>query len=215
MHGVSRRLVIDPASPDRDAIDEAASVIRRGGVVAFPTDTLYGLAADPFDVEAVGRVFTVKGREDAQPVALVAADVAQVEDQLGVLTVNARSLAEQFWPGPLTLLVPAPPGLAPGVVASTGLVGVRVPSHGVSRALAAASARVLTATSANRSGEPASADPEHVWLTLGEKVDLMLDAGPTPGGAPSTLVDVTADPPRLVRPGAIQWETIDAWLRTR
>ena len=212
MRDVSRRLVVAAVSPDLSTIRHAADVIRAGGVVAIPTDTLYGLAADPFSAHAVGRVFEVKGRAERQPVALIAADLTQVEDQIGPLPANARALAAQFWPGPLTLLLEAPENLAPGVVAPSGLVGVRVPAHDVARALCRESRRVLTATSANLSGQPAFAEPAALWTALGERVDLMLDAGPTPGGAPSTIVDGSATTPRLVRAGAIEWDTITAWL---
>ena len=121
-------------------------------------------------------------------------------------------MAERFWPGPLTLLLVAPAGLAVEVTAGTGRVGVRVPDHAVARALCAAAGTPLTATSANRSGEPASNDPDHVCRELLGAVDLVVDAGLTPGGPASTIVDVTQIQPVLVRPGAIPWEEIRAWL---
>ena len=209
---MSERIVVQTADPDPIVLGRAAAVIRDGGVVVFPTDTLYGLAVDPFNPKAVERIFAVKGRTPDQPIALVAADAAQVEKEIGVLSSNGRSLAVRFWPGALTLLLEAPRTLVPGVVATSGLVGIRVPAHEVARALCRASRRVLTATSANRSGEPASAEPDPVWAALGDRVDLMLDAGTTPGGAPSTIVDVSSTPPRLVRAGAISWDTITEWL---
>jgi L-threonylcarbamoyladenylate synthase len=213
MRSVSKRLIVQPEHPAPAAMQQAAEVIAAGGVVAFPTDTLYGLAADPFNARAVQRVFEIKGRSDRQPLALVAADLAQVEKQIGVVPEEVRRVAGRFWPGALTLLLEAPAGLAPGVAASDNTVGVRVPAHDVARALCRASERVLTATSANRTGHDPFADPELLWAALGDRVDLMLDAGPTAGGAPSTIVDVRATPPRLVRAGAIDWEMITAWLR--
>ena len=207
-----RRVFLDPEAPQRDAVLEAAKWIRAGRVVAIPTDTLYGLAVDPFNAAAVTRLFDVKGRSAERALPLVAADVAQVIANLGPLSRPAARLASQFWPGPLTLIVPAPSRLAGGVTGGTGRVGVRVPDHGVARAICAAVGRPVTATSANISGRPATPDPDVVERTLGAHVDLLIDAGPTSGGAPSTIVDVVDEPPRLVRAGAIPWETIQACL---
>ena len=207
-----RRVFVDPEAPQRDALLEAAKWIRNGGLVALPTDTLYGLAADPFRSDAVARVFTVKGRSAATALPLIAADADQIAARLGPLSAAAERLAAKFWPGPLTLLVPAPVALAREVTAGTGRVGVRVPAHDIARAICRAADRPITATSANRSGQPATADPEEVERTLGEDVDLLIDAGPTRGGAPSTIVDMTGPTPQLVREGAVCWSEIQAWL---
>jgi len=187
--------------------------IRRGGVVALPTDTLYGLACDPFRADAVARVFAVKGRAAEQALPLIAADAAQVAAHLGTMPRLGTRLARQFWPGPLTLVVAAPVSLAREVTGGTGTVGVRVPDNEVARAIAAACGRPITATSANVSGEPASFDPDEVERALGDHIDLLIDTGPTRGGAPSTVVDVTSDEPRLVRAGAIAWDEIQTCLR--
>lgn len=207
-----RRVVVDPGAPQRDAIEEAASWILRGGLVGVPTDTLYGLAVDPFNRAAVARLFEVKGRDAGRAMPLIAADVAQVERHLGRLNPIASRLAAHFWPGPLTLVVAAPRALAPDVTGGLGTVGVRVPANDIARAICAGCERPVTATSANRSGEPATPDPDVVERTLGDDLDLLIDAGPTPGGEPSTIVDVTQDGPRLIRGGAIAWEAIQAWL---
>src|SRR5205814_6733319 len=116
------------------------------------------------------------------------------------------------WPGPLTLLVPAPPALVRDVTGGTGRVAVRVPAHDVARAICRAADSPITATSANRSGQPATADPQEVERTLGQDVDLLIDAGPTRGGAPSTIVDVTGPTPRLVRARPVAWDDLQAWL---
>jgi L-threonylcarbamoyladenylate synthase len=207
-----RRVFVDPGAPQRDALQEAAKWIRNGGLVALPTDTLYGLAADPFRSDAIARVFTVKGRTAASALPLIAADADQIAARLGPLSAAAQRLAAKFWPGPLTLLIPAPVALAREVTAGTGRVGVRVPAHDIARAICRGADRPITATSANRSGQPATADPEEVERTLGEDVDLLIDAGPTRGGAPSTIVDTTGPTPRLVREGAVSWHEIQAWL---
>ena len=173
----------------------------------MPTDTLYGLAADPFSEPAVEKIFRAKRRAGDQAIALVAADAAQVASQLGALSTAAVLLAECFWPGPLTILMPAPVTLAPAVSAGTSRVGVRVPAHEVTRALCRAAGRLLTATSANMSGQPATDDPDVVSADLGDAIDVLVDAGKTPGGPPSTIVDVV-DGLRLVRAGAIPWEKV-------
>lgn len=207
------RTAADP--PDESALAQAAQILRGGGVVAFPTDTLYGLAADPFAAAAVRRVFLLKGRQAERALPLVAADLSQVEVHLGRLPDIGARLARGFWPGPLTLLVASVPTLAAEVTGDTGRVGVRVPAHAVARALCRAAGGPLTATSANRSGEPATADPEVVARALGGALDALVDAGVTPGGPASTIVDVTGGEPRLVRAGAVPWEQLQAYLRQK
>jgi tRNA threonylcarbamoyl adenosine modification protein (Sua5/YciO/YrdC/YwlC family) len=208
-----RRVSVDPGAPQRDAIQEAATWIRNGGVVAIPTDTLYGLACDPFRADAVSRLFAVKGRAAGQALPLIAADAAQVAVHLGAVPPLGARLAQRFWPGPLTLIVVAPASLVRDVTGNTGTVGVRVPADAVARAIAAACGRPITATSANVSGQPATSDPDDIERTLGDRIDLLIDTGPTRGGAPSTIVDVTSAEPRLVRDGAIPWDEIHTWLR--
>jgi len=210
--GAMRRVFVDRASPQRDAIDEAAKWIVDGGVVAIPTDTLYGLAADPFSAAAVARVFEVKGRSGDRALPLIASDTGQVTTYIGQLSSDAARLAARFWPGPLTLLVAAPRALAKDVSGGTGKVGVRVPADDVARRICAAVGRPVTATSANASGEAATADPSTVERTLGDRIDLLIDTGPAPGGAPSTIVDATGRTPLLVRAGALAWDEIQAWL---
>ena len=209
-----RRVFVDRESPQRDAIQEAGKWIRHGGLVAVPTDTLYGLAADPFSAAAVARVFQVKGRAAERALPLIAADAAQVDLHLGRLSPAGQRLAGRFWPGPLTLLLTAAPALAADVSGGTGKVGVRVPADPVARAICAEAGLPITATSANLSGAPATADPDQVELTLGDRIDLLIDTGTTPGGPPSTIVDVTTGEPVLVRAGAISWDDIQAWLHT-
>src|ERR687886_2122629 len=143
-----RRVFVDPGAPQRDAIDEAAKWIVNGGVVALPTDTLYGLAVSPFRADAVARVFEVKGRSVERALPLIADDREAVEVHLGRLSPLAERLAARFWPGPLTLVVAAPAALARGVT-DTGTVGVRVPANDVARAIARACEMPITATSAN------------------------------------------------------------------
>jgi L-threonylcarbamoyladenylate synthase len=207
-----RRVFVNPESPHRDAVQEAAARIRRGGIVALPTDTLYALAADPFSRDAVARVFEAKNRPAERALPLIAGDAAQIAASLGPLPPAGERLASRFWPGPLTLLIAAPPTLAPDVSGGTGRVGVRVPADVVARAVCRAVGYPVTATSANISGQPATANPDEVERMMGARIELLIDGGPTRGGAASTIVDVTEPAPRLVRAGAISWEDIRTCL---
>jgi L-threonylcarbamoyladenylate synthase len=209
-----RRVFVDPGAPQRDAIQEAAMWILAGGVVAIPTDTLYGLAADPFSTDAVARVFAAKERAADRALPLIAADAGQIATHLGRLSRAAERLAARFWPGPLTLLVAAPPALARDVTGGTGKVGVRVPADDVARAICQVCARPIIATSANISGASATPDPAEVERTLGARIDLLIDTGRTRGGPPSTIVDLTGADPALVRAGAISWDEIQACLHS-
>jgi L-threonylcarbamoyladenylate synthase len=202
------RLTISPGDPDSPALDRAAAIIRRGGIVAFPTDTYYGVAADPRSIEGVRRVFAAKGRDEHQPLPLIAADRAQVAAASDDLPPLALRLADRFWPGPLTLVVAAAACILPGVHANTGTVGIRVPDHAVARALAARSGFAIVSTSANLSGSPAVSTAEEVIAGIGHAVDLVLDAGPTAGGAPSTIVDARGGVPTLIREGAILFSLV-------
>jgi L-threonylcarbamoyladenylate synthase len=206
------RIRIDAMHPDIALLARAAAVIHSGGVVAIPTDTLYGLAADPFNAKAIDRVFAVKGRVEGHAVALVAADADQIVERLGALTPMALKLATHFWPGPLTILMTAPETLPPSVSAGTGKVGVRVPGHHVARELCRLTLSPLVATSANRSGQRPSSNPDDVAAALGDSIDLLVDSGPTPGGAPSTIVDASGAAPRVIRQGAVAWERIERCL---
>ena len=204
------RLRVDAGDPDAAVIARAAAIIRGGGLAAIPTDTLYGLAADPFNAAAVARVFGVKERERGKPLPLVAADTAQVVRYLGALPPIGARLVEAFWPGPLTLVLRAPASVPQDVTGGLATVGIRVPAHRVTTELCRACDVPLTATSANLSGTLPTDDPDEVVRSLGERLDVIVDAGRTAGGAASTIVDVTGEKPRLIRAGAIAWEQVNA-----
>lgn len=188
-------------------IERAVGVLRDGGVVAYPTDTLYGLAVDPRRDDAVEKLFAVKGRDLSAAIPLIAADLAQAE-----LVVEfgdtERRLARAFWPGPLSIVAPVKHGVSRMVLAGRSSVAVRVPAHRVAADLAAAFGFCITSTSANLSGEPATADPAVVTRTLAGRIDFVLDEGPAPGGPPSTIVEVCEGRPTLVREGAVAWERV-------
>jgi len=196
---------IDPAPA---ALAHAADILLRGGLVVFPTDTLYGLAADPRNADAVSGVYRAKGRPPAQPLPLVAADIRQVEAAALGLSPLTRRLAARFWPGPLTLIVDAAPSIVAAVHDGVGTVAVRVPDHAVARGLAARVGFPIVSTSANLSGAPAVATADDAVQAMGDRVDLVLDGGPTTGGEPSTVVDARTDVPRLLRAGAIPFPRV-------
>lgn len=202
-----RRWAIDPGRPDERVLAEAAAVVRGGGVVVFPTDTLYGLAADPRDARAVEKVFAIKGRSGREPLPLIVASM-DMAASVGRMTPLARRLAGAFWPGPLTVIVEDAGLVAPAVQAGTRGVAVRVPASAIAVGLAAMAGGAVTSTSANRSGTPAPASADEAEKGLGRAVDGVLDGGPAPGGPPSTIVDARGENPVLVRAGAVAYERI-------
>jgi L-threonylcarbamoyladenylate synthase len=181
-------------------------MIREGLVVAYPTDTLYGLAVDPRNAAAVRRLYALKGRPETSALTLIAADLAQAR-LAAELTPAAETLAREWWPGPLTIVVHAHASLTPAALAGGRTVGIRVPRHAVAVGLARAAGFCITATSANRSGEPAPASPDDVLAAI-PGVDAILDAGPAPGGAPSTIVGALRRDVTLIRDGAVPWERV-------
>lgn len=188
-------------------VADAAAVLRRGGLVAYPTETFYGLGALASDRRALARLAEAKLRPEGKPLPLLAADRLQV-DLVAELGRTAERLAARFWPGPLTLVLRARAGLDEAITAGAGTVGVRVPGSAVARRLAAAAGGAIVSTSANLSGEPPPADARALSARLRARIDHVLDAGPTPGGLPSTVVDVTGEGVRLVRAGAVPFEAI-------
>jgi L-threonylcarbamoyladenylate synthase len=192
---------------DREDLARAIDVLRRGGVIAYPTDTLYGLGADPRRADAVDRLFAIKGRPAGLAIPLIAADAGQAM-AAGAFGPLELRLAERFWPGPLSIVVPAAPVIVPAVLGAHGTVAVRVPAHQLARELAAGLSFAVTATSANRSGEAATGRPSEVAASIGGAIDLLLDDGPLAGGAPSTIVAVGPEGLRLVRAGAIAWDRV-------
>lgn len=199
-------LTVDASNPELSVVREAADMIRDGLVVAYPTDTLYGLAVDPRNAVAVRRLFELKGRPETSALTLIAADAAQAR-LAGEMTADADRLAARWWPGPVTIVVRARPGLAMETLAGGLTVGVRVPDQAVARALAEAVGFCITATSANRSGDTPASTAAGVDEAL-PIVDAILDGGRSRGGPPSTIVDAAQDDVTLIRAGAVPWDRV-------
>jgi L-threonylcarbamoyladenylate synthase len=186
----------------------AADWLRRGGIVAYPTETFYGLAIDPASPVAAAALFALKGRGPSAALPLVAASHDQVVERCGVLSPETERLARAFWPGPLSLLVDAPAWIAVEVHAGTRAVAVRVPAHGIARALAQVFGSVITSTSANSTGQPPASTAAAIAPLSADPRVLVIDAGPTPGGVASTIVDARGDRAVCLRHGAIPWERV-------
>jgi L-threonylcarbamoyladenylate synthase len=209
MNATDRKSAICAATPQ--AIAAAAEWLRQDGLVAFPTETVYGLGADATDDRAVAAIFAAKGRPSFNPLIVHVARLAEAET-LGVFSDKARRLAAAFWPGPLTLVLPRSEGCPVSLLASAGLdtLALRMPRHPVAQALLAACGCPLAAPSANRSGEISPTTAAHVAESLGESAAMILDGGATPVGLESTVLDLSAEPPVLLRPGFVTARVIEA-----
>ena len=188
------------------ALERAIELLREGQMVAFPTDTVYGLGALAFDREAIERIYLVKGRDATRPISVLVGSPAALAEVTAGMNALARALAEKFWPGALTLVVPRHPAL-PDNLSAQRTIGVRMPDHPVALALLK-QAGPLTGTSANLSGQPSASTAQEVYVQLSGRIPLILDGGRTPGGAPSTVVDCTGGQPVILRPGPITREQI-------
>ena len=192
------------------AIQHALDVLHNGGLVAFPTDTVYGLAAPADDVRSIERLYTVKGRRNTKAIAILLGDSADLEKVAMPASPLVQRLAEKFWPGPLTLILPRRPTL-PEILSPLPTIGVRVPDHPIALALLKA-AGPLAVTSANLSGGENTLTAEQVYAQLRDRIHLILDGGTTPGSIPSTVVDCTGDAPEVLRAGPISLADVLAAL---
>jgi L-threonylcarbamoyladenylate synthase len=201
---------VDPQQPDAAAIRRAAELLRQGRLVAFPTETVYGLGADALNPDAVRGIFAAKGRPAGNPLIVHLARELAARELAAEWPVVAQQLAQQFWPGSLTLVVRKCPAIPDIVTAGGPTVALRVPAHPVAQALLAAAGLPVAAPSANRSNRLSPTRAEHVRADLDGRVDLILDGGPAWGGLESTVLDLTVMPPRLLRPGLITAAQIEA-----
>jgi L-threonylcarbamoyladenylate synthase len=196
-------LSVDQAAPDAVEILRAAELLRAGRLVAFPTETVYGLGANALDPRAIQLIYDAKGRPGNNPLIVHVVDAVQVLNVVREWPKTAELLAERFWPGPLTLVLPKRPEVPDSATAGGPTVAVRCPAHPVAQALLRAAGIPVAAPSANRSTELSPTRAQHVLASLGGRIELILDAGPCPGGIESTVIDVTRSEIRLLRPGLI------------
>ena len=201
-----------PGAPPDAAIAIAIAALRTGEVVVYPTETFYGIAADAFEPEALERIFEIKGRDTAKTIALIAQDAAAAFAIAREVPEIARRLAAAFWPGPLTIVMPARSGIPNALIGPDGGVGIRVSSHPIARTLAYGLGRPITATSANRSGEPPARTIAEARAALGDKIKVFVEGGTLAGDVPSTVVQCDRDGWRLLRAGAIGAAEIETAL---
>jgi len=200
-------------SPDPKVLSEAARIIQGGGVVAFPTDTFYGLAANPFDPKALARLFKIKGRASSKPILLLINGKEMLEALVEPPSLQARQVMGRFWPGPLTLVLNAKKHVPEALIAGSGKIGLRFPDARLATQLISKSGLPLTATSANPSGASSPETAEEVCSVLGDQLDLVLDGGRLEPSSPSSLLDLTAPHPKLLREGRISRALLTPFLQ--
>ena len=196
--------IVDASSPK--VIRQAFEILQSGGLVAFPTDTVYGVGALAFDGKAVESIYTAKDRPIEKAIPILIGEAEDIRRVASEVPPMAQKLAERFWPGPLTIIVPKHRNL-PDAVSATNTVGVRVPDHDVARSVLRA-AGPMAVTSANISSQSSPSTAEEVFAQLDGRIALIIDGGKTPGGVPSTVVDCTETKPAILRPGPISYEDI-------
>lgn len=194
---------LDPERPDQDAIERAAAVIRRGGLVAFPTETVYGLGADAMNASAVQKIFEAKARPADNPIIVHVGDRDMLNRVASSVTESSELLIQKFWPGPLTLVLDRKPEVTSAVSAGLPTVAVRMPRNNIALALVRSAKTPIAAPSANISGRPSPTTALHVVEDLSGRIDLILDGGATNIGIESTVLDMTSEPPVILRPGWI------------
>jgi L-threonylcarbamoyladenylate synthase len=195
---------VNPIDPELRLIEEAAHVLEDGGVIGYPTETVYGLGADAYNEEALERVFKIKGRETGKPISVLVASMEMLEEITTRIPPVAIGFIRDHWPGPLTIIFEASKTCSPALMGDSRKIGVRISPHRVPQRLLETLKRPITSTSANLSGMPSLSDPQELYRVFCGEIDLVLDAGETEGGGVSTVVDVTVSPPRVVRKGLVR-----------
>jgi L-threonylcarbamoyladenylate synthase len=211
---MSHIVQLDPRSPDAQTLRRVAACLREGKTIAFPTETFYALGVSAYHEPAIQKVFAIKGRMFDKPLPLIIHGESMLEEIAVQIPECARSLMRAFWPGALTLVFKASAKIPSLLTASTGTVAVRDSSHPLARQLVMDARLPVTATSANVSGGSSCSSAGEVEHQIGDRVDMIIDGGPAPGGLPSTIVDLTVSPPRIVREGAISTQRLQSFLVT-
>ncbi|NLA39976.1 MAG: threonylcarbamoyl-AMP synthase [Smithella sp.] len=201
-------LKINTGHSEEDVIFNAAAIISRGCVIAYPTETIYGLGADATDEQAIRKIFEIKGRNFSNPVSLIIGRREDAHPLVRAIPESAQKLMDAFWPGPLTIVFEAAGCVSPLLTAKTGKIGIRLPGHDGARRIALAAGKPLTATSANLSGLPQCATADEVIAQLGDRLDAVIDLGKTGGMTASTVIDASGIRPALLREGGITREEI-------
>ncbi len=208
MSSQTQRVTIDSQQPDPGIIEQAAQIIRQGGLVAFPTETVYGLGADALNASAAQGIFLAKGRPANDPLIVHVADASWLDALASEIPAIAWQLAEQFWPGPLTLVLRKRPQVPDVVTASGATVAIRAPRHPIAQALIQHAQTPIAAPSANRFSHTSPTTAQHVWDDLNGRIEMILDGGATAIGVESTVLDVTGAVPVLLRPGGVPLEAL-------
>ena len=196
-------LKIDPKNPDKSLIITAVEILKKGGVIAYPTETFYGLGTDAGNIKAVEKIYDIKGRDYKSPVSIIIGNSQDLTRFVEDVPEVSRRLMEKFWPGGLTLVFKASSNISPRLMGETGKIGIRFSSNIIASHLAKTLSNPITATSANLSGAMECTSADEVIDCLKDKIDMVIDGGHTPGGLGSTIVDVTTDPPTILREGII------------
>jgi L-threonylcarbamoyladenylate synthase len=208
LNSMTQVIQLDPARPQKELIEQAAKILRDGGLVAFPTETVYGLGADALNESAVRRVFDAKGRPSDNPCIVHVESRVMLDRVSAGIGDKAEQLIEKFWPGPLTLVLNRKPEVPPAVSAGLPTVAVRMPENEIALALIRAAGTPIAAPSANSSGRPSPTSAAHVLEDLRGRIELIIDGGNTNIGIESTVLDLTADPPTILRPGWVTREML-------
>lgn len=206
--------VLNTETMDDSQYDEVVSLLSNGGIIAFPTDTAYGLGCDPFNEGAVNRIFAVKGRADTKPILLLVDSIPMAES-VSLPTDTFYGVANRFWPGPLTIILRAAVSLPENVTAGTKTIGIRWPIAAFATTIVTRLGKPITGTSANRSGAPSTVTADEVRGQIGESVDVLVDGGVLPSRGGSTLLDLTVDPPVVLREGPVTFDALSQFFSGR
>lgn len=204
-------LKLDTDTSEENILTQAAEILAKGGIIAYPTETFYGLGADATNEKAIEKIFAVKGRNFKNPISLIIGQTEDINHLVQDVPQTARKLMAAFWPGALTIVFLAANNVSPLLTAGSGKIGLRVSSHPIARGIVQKLKRPLTATSANLTGTPECTRASEVAKQIGGKIDAIIDLGNSLGTKGSTIIDVTCDPPVILREGAISRKTIEKY----